>query len=261
MNNTPHISTSNMNSVRGFDPEFNGSTNEYVFAWDQNKPMIRPSAMICPSCNSQLAVSSDPLDIPNCKNRQCKNCGSAAKMYGQNNRDLVYDAFNDDTDYEDSMPYDMEYERPDYDMELARDQALDRKLAAEREYELERNYGYYYDDDNYESEYDYDNANNNFAESGSDRFEHLTNDNNMMTSGICSYVCCAILMLIIAYFIAFKRGEIYNEDGKTVNLSLIACIFFFCQFYFAYALTDWLTRPNHGNVLNVKQTPIVVERQ
>lgn len=244
MNNDYHISTPKKDSVKAFDPSFDGSTNEYIFAWNENKPMVRPSAMVCPSCNNKIAVSSDPLDAPNCSNVQCNRCGYALRVYGQNDDDLVYDRTIDDADYNESPEYDMENEQPEYNIKYEDANESEREYDLNREYELERDYGYKYAYGRPPMPYN----NDNLVESGTDRFEHLSNTSNsgVTMSGLCSYFCCFVILLFIAYYIAYARGEIYNEDGKTLNFSLVACIFFFYQLYFGYALVDWLTRPAHG---------------
>lgn len=244
MNNDLNMNSPKKPFVRAFDE----SVDDYVYAWDEDKPMMRPDDMVCPSCNHLLPASSDPMDIPNCKNNKCDNCGYEVKMYGYSDDDLSYDRTVDDADYNDAPEYNLENELPDYEYDQPHTEEM-KKSFMKLDYRtadaanVNNNYNNYnnYNDDNN------NNNNNNAKNTPPIKYEHLNGATNtgVGLSGLCSFVCCFAIMLFIAYFIAYKRGEIYNSDG-TVNLSLIACIFFFHQLYFGYALLDWVTKPNHG---------------
>ena len=78
-------------------------------------------------------------------------------------------------------------------------------------------------------------------------YEHMdTNQKSFIAINITAWVCCILIVLVISYFIAYKRGELYKPDGENLNWSLIVCIFFFYQIYIGYVLVDWLTSPNHS---------------
>jgi hypothetical protein len=228
--------------VKAFDPTFDDSSDHSSFDWNENNMMIQsqPNTMSCPSCNYSLNLSSDPMDLSNCKNINCGKCGYSVKSYGYGENDLSYDGALIDSDYSDynndNNNYDDNNDNNNYD----------------------DNNDINYDNNYVDDSHNYDNIIDRNNRSESEKYEYMTpvgskvgskvgsDDSNIGLSGCCTFVCCMGIILFLTYLLAYKRGEIYQSDGVHVNWSLVVCIFFFYQIYIGYALVDWLTKPNHG---------------
>jgi len=219
--------TARMDDLQGYDE----NDSEQIFAWENDEARIRTNETVCPSCNSRLPTSSDPLDGPNCQNRRCGTCGYTVRLYGYDEAGYT-DTF-DDTDFvgapdgriEQPMPIDDSFTRRMWKPRMgpkskfADDEEMMQRLAI---------------------------TNKKSGCTKSDRAEHMDYDPRAAAGGITFAVSFCIILLLIAYFIAYKRGELYNADGTTVNWSLVACILIFWQLYYGYVLVDWITKPNHG---------------
>lgn len=221
--------TSNL-SVKAYDQnEDNG--NESIYAWNNSKPTLRPESVVCPACNHVLP---EHIGKPNCSNTKCDSCGFSIKLFENLNCDrengksgnCLYDGIVDDADFNDSLEYDYELEQPFYkskqlsQVKRVKFQEQDQDLEPESRKESEEN------------------------------IEHMTVTVDENVTIIIGYLCGAICLFLICLCIAYARGEhrsfSTDKDGGKINLSLLACIFFFPYVYLSYVLVDMITSPNHG---------------
>ncbi|VBB17739.1 hypothetical protein YASMINEVIRUS_202, partial [Yasminevirus sp. GU-2018] len=241
-------------TVKAFDPAYDGDDREMIFAWDNDKLMVRPNSMRCPSCNHSLpGVDADAPNAPNCKNMRCESCGYSVKLYGYG--DLSYDGTVDDADYVDGDEYDTDREQPSnvYTGRFV-------KGTVERPYKMRR--VQFTGKDNIlgpagnQEGNEVEGEDDEIVEGGAETVErvekpsaetreHMDTSKSITGWGLSGYVVSMICMFLIAYCIASSRGETRHKDGR-LNLSLLVCIFFFPQLYFGYVLVDWVTSPNHG---------------
>lgn len=215
MNNNMNSAYSKKEFIRAYDPDFDGSSEESIYAWNKNRPMIRTKAMMCPSCNYDIPTHN-PNDHIGCKNTKCDNCGYSLKMYEYN--DLNYDKTKDDADNDDADFYDMNIEQPSDDALIGR--GIKRGYPIKNVKEIPE-------------------------ESSNDmQIEYMDGNNESYMMYNVTGLIIFILLLVITYIIASKRGELMHEDGTT-NWSLVVCIFFLFQFYWIYAIVDYITSPCH----------------
>jgi len=71
------------------------------------------------------------------------------------------------------------------------------------------------------------------------KIEHMKADADYIYGFFATRFC----LFIIAVLVAHLRGELKKPGTDETNWSLIVCVFFFPDFYFAYAIFEWVLRP------------------
>jgi hypothetical protein len=215
--------------------------NEHVFSWNRDSPYIRPETYKCANCNHSF------IGRERCDGRKCEKCGYPIKLYGY--PDLVHDTFFD----MDEVPYDFEengyykntlheYRQNErnvpvmVDAEDVESNNLEQELGVNHTFQKEKNMLEQRLSD--ENNQDQNNLPDNYSEvDEKHHVEHMDGNGYFL----CGFVVTRLFLFLIALFIADYRGEL--RRGDKINWSLVGCVFFFPDIYFAYAIFEWLVRP------------------
>lgn len=225
----------NRKSVKSYDSSY----DEGIYSWNRDEAMIRPERLSCPKCNHNLSE----LD---CGGMRCAGCGYSVSIYDKDCKlNKGYDNITDDADYIDSPEYNFHRYNKSPDKLPKHNKSKRVRFANHNDYIPD-----YSEIEHMENESKPDTTNTNTATATATAEKPLEPEKEI-DKGYRSYVIAffisfIIFMMLVAYCVAYSRGELIKEDGVHINWSIIVCIFFFHQMYLGYALVDWTTRPNHG---------------
>jgi len=203
--------TSNAHDLDGT----NYDNSEYIFSWEKDTPEIKTDVYRCSNCNYIMESEA----------AECGKCGFPISVYGY--RELEYDYMDADGNeimYEtDDATVPCDYTGTDVDAEF--NEETPRKVRFDDRPKI---IGY-----NYSDSMNYDD------QTSDDVLEHM-NDG----TGVYAYVIGHLCIMLIAFLVAYWRGELYTELGGQTNwhLSMIACIILFPNLYLIYALVEFITR-------------------
>lgn len=256
---------------------FEDSTGDQIFSWNRNSPMIRPDVLKCVNCNHTINSEGE------CAGRRCGGCGHPIRLYGYRELvyDPIDD--NDERPYdlagaEPVSAHRIHHRRrdgrilrglkhirsnvgPNIDVEMEENVqdgdgvngVIEEELHRDGvQVEGEHNVVEVEEEDEQvhveeseaglgsEQEVVYDEEGNHVVlpDNTTEEIEHMEGS----SIALYGFVCCWLLTFLIALCIAHFRGELVSKD-RSVNLSLVGCVFFFPQMYMTYALFEWIVRP------------------
>jgi hypothetical protein len=192
--------------------------------------IVKDANYVCPSCNHTLSGG--------CSLSSCDSCGVRIKMYDGLNYDV--DEMNNEYSYDDDKLSNKskhvvfnenlnqyQYSSNNIGNALSENSMYDDEIILSKVSEISKNE---------------DNASDIVQ---NQRFEHMSSGE--VGGGLSLWLCCQLCLFIIVFIIASRRGELYHNKTKSLNFSLLVCMFLFPQIYIGYVLVDWLTKPAHYN--------------
>lgn len=254
MNNSVNTPRTSASPVKAFDPAFDENDNrEMIFAWDNDKLMLRPNSMKCPTCNHALpGLDADAPynpNTPNCKNMRCENCGHSVKLYGHN--DLSYDRTLDDADYDDADEFNTDREQPN-NVFTARTVKKNSKAILNpknRHVRFADEHNILGPSTNHDNDFNYDLGYKHDNDMVLNKLEHLnttTSETNPYVEGVSIYLIITLITFVIALIVFSMRSGDHNNTEGNFNYSMLLCIFFVPYWYLTYAIIDSTTSPKHN---------------